>query len=220
MDTETEAGVQRIIDLEIALIIVFLGIDMLIQTLSIHDTVATLLLLTGFAIVGSIYWHTLYLDNLFAGLHEGIHHLIHHTTTTETTIVGTSSPTEDIPLATVSDRPILHVNNFLLSKNFYEQALAPLGYRLTMSFPALSMASFGIGRTSDVWIKGDGVGQKIRASFTASTKSAVDTFFENAINAGGTEAEVPGVRTERGPHLYAAAVYDPDGYTIEAVCTE
>jgi catechol 2,3-dioxygenase-like lactoylglutathione lyase family enzyme len=109
------------------------------------------------------------------------------------------------------------VSNFLLSKNFYAHALAPLGYTITLDFPALAMASFGIGATSDLWIKGDGTVQKIRAAFSASSQSIVNDFFDAALNAGGTQAEGPGERPARGQEYYAAAVFDPDGYTIEAV---
>jgi catechol 2,3-dioxygenase-like lactoylglutathione lyase family enzyme len=212
MKLKTEAQVQRVISLEIALIIVGIGADMLIETLRVHDWIAGAVIVAGFCIIGGLYWHTLYLDRLFADLHVGLRRILPR---------HAASPapqgTPDIPVAAIADRPVIRVSNFLLSKNFYAAVLAPLGYHLTVEFPALSMAAFGIDGASDLWIKGDAVEQKMRAAFSASTKGMVDDFCSAAIAMGASVSEAPGVRPDRGSGYYAAAVIDPDGYTIEAV---
>lgn len=222
-EIKTEAQMQRFLNLEGILILIAIGADILIEAFKSGDWIAAAVIIAGFCIIGGLYWHTLYLDRLFADLHDGIHRIFHgnaRATATQPIIplpASSASMPHDIPLAAVADRPILHVSNFLLSRNFYAAALSPLGYGLTIEFPALSMAAFGIAGASDIWIKGDGVEQKIRAAFSATLKGMVDDFYRAALNAGGEVAETPGTRPERGAGYYAAAVLDPDGYTIEAV---
>lgn len=43
-------------------------------------------------------------------------------------------------------------------------------------------------------------------------------FHAAALKAGGRDNGQPGVRTDYGPHYYAAFVIDPDGYRIETYC--
>ena len=231
MNIRTRAGIQRIIDIEVILIIIGLGTDIFIQTLLAHDWVAGAIIIAGLALIGAVYWHTLHIDRLAHDIREITSHLLyphpsepieHRSITTPPVIPlpaatsASASPSYDVPLSAVSDRPVLHVSNFLLSKNFYAQTLAILGYNLILEFPALSMASFGTGRDADLWIKGDGTKQKIRASFRANSESIVDDFFETALDMGGIEAESPSLRSEKGIGYYSAAVYDPDGSTVEA----
>ena len=223
MKLRTERQIQRFIDLEIVLILIGLGIDILIEAMGAQDWLASAVVLVGLCVIGGLYWHMLRLNGLFAELHSVLHHFSRGTTVASTAAQTIPLPAafsdvpRDIPMAAVADRPVIRVSNFLLSKNFYAQALAPLGYSLTTDFPALGMASFGIGSSSDLWIKGGGVEQKLRAAFSAKDEDAVDDFFDAALNAGGNEVEKPGRRPDRGPGYYAAAVLDPDGYTIEAV---
>ena len=208
MEVKTAAQMQRILDLEVILILIAVGVDILIEALIQRDWLAAAVIVAGFAILGGLYRHTLYLDRLFADLHVALRRVFPH---------RIQASAQDISVAAIADRPMIHVSNFLLSRNFYEKALNPLGYAVTVEFPALSMAALGIGAASDLWIKGDGAEQKIRAAFSASQRSSVDDFYAIALDAGGAEAEAPGPRPERGAGYYAAAVYDPDGYTIEAV---
>ena len=222
MKMETEGEVQRLIDIELILIIIAIGADILIQALSVSDWGAAAVIIAGFCIMAGLYWHKLHMDRLFGDFRQAMYHLFHTNAPTTTTppIIplpassGRAAP--DVPIASIADRPLIHVSNFLMSKNFYQQSLGMLGYRLTMDFPALAMAAFGIGPNADLWIKGDGVEQKIRAAFSADRKAMVDDFFDAALNAGGSIAEAPGTRPVRGTGYYAAAVFDPDGYTIEA----
>ena len=46
----------------------------------------------------------------------------------------------------------------------------------------------------------------------------VDSFYAEALAAGGTPNGAPGPRPDYHAHYYAAFVLDPDGYNIEAVC--
>jgi len=224
MKVRTEGQIQKIIDLEIVLILVAVGIDILIEALGGRDWIAAAVIIAGFAMIIGLYWHMLHIDRLFGELHDTLHHFLHGSAgSTAAHAIPLPASFEridtarDVPMSNVADRPVIRVSNFLLSKNFYAQALAPLGYSLTTDFPALGMASFGIGSSSDLWIKGGGVEQKLRAAFSADNEDAVDDFFDAALDAGGNAVEEPGVRPDRGSGYYAAAILDPDGYTIEAV---
>ena len=207
---------QKLIDLEIVLILVALGIDILLEAVGMQDWIAAAIVIAGFCMILGLYWHTLYLDSLFADLRAGMGHVFHHQFSPHQQKAPDSHPISDLPAVQVADRPVIHVGNFLLSKNFYVQALKPLGYTVTMDLPALSMVSLGIGDSSDVWIKGDGSEAKMRVAFRASQESMVDRFFDAALDAGATEEEAPGPRKDRAPGAYAAAVLDPDSYIIEA----
>src|SRR5689334_25411889 len=52
----------------------------------------------------------------------------------------------------------------------------------------------------------------------ATSREAVDQFFQAALIAGGRSNGSPGIRTAYDPSYYAAFVLDPDGHNIEAVC--
>ena len=206
------------------LILVAIGLDILIEALGGQDWIAAAVIIAGFCMILGLYWHMLHIDNLFDELHATLHHFFHGSTGSPAAQAiplpasfERKDTSRDVPMSNVADRPVIRVSNFLLSKNFYARALAPLGYSLTTDFPALGMASFGIGSSSDIWIKGGGVEQKLRAAFSANDADVVDDFFDAALDAGGNMVEKPGARPDRGPGYYAAAVLDPDGYTIEAV---
>lgn len=224
MEVRTEGQIQKIIDLEIVLILIAIGLDILFEALVGRDWIAAAVIIAGFCMTLGLYWHMLHLDKLFDELHAVLHHFVHGSTVTETSRAiplpasfEQKNSARDVPMTAVADRPVIRVSNFLLSKNFYAKVLAPLGYTLTTDFPALGMASFGIGASSDLWLKGGGVEQKLRAAFSAMRKNMVDDFFDAALDAGGNEVEAPSPRPDRGPGFYAASVLDPDGYTIEAV---
>jgi catechol 2,3-dioxygenase-like lactoylglutathione lyase family enzyme len=216
-DIQTETEMQKFLNLEGVFILIAIGADILIEALKNQDWIAAAVI-GGFCVIGGLYWHTIHLDRLFADVSLLMHRIAPHQAASPASAIALpASPHADVPVALVADRPLLHVSNFPLSRNFYAAVLAPLGYALTMEFPALSMAAFGIAGASDLWIKGDGVERKLRASFTANSARGVDDFCQAALDAGGTIAETPGPRADHGASAYAAAISDPDGYTIEAV---
>jgi catechol 2,3-dioxygenase-like lactoylglutathione lyase family enzyme len=102
------------------------------------------------------------------------------------------------------------------AKEYYQQALAPLGYRVV--FEAEGMAYFADEAGLDF-----GVGQRDPAGgthvgFKAGDTATVDAYYEAAIAAGGTDNGAPGLRPEYAADYYAAYVLDPDGNNIEAFC--
>lgn len=214
---------QKFLNFEGVLILIAIGADILIEAVKNQDWIAAAVVIGGFCVIGGLYWHTIHLDRLFEDLHASLHHLFNGRVSAIPSqpiplpASFSNNRTSDVPVAAVADRPLLHVSNFPFSRNFYAAALAPLGYALTLELPALSMAAFGINGASDLWIKGDGAEAKLRASFSAQSKRSVDDFCQAAVDAGGTIAEAPGERLNRAEGSYAAAVYDPDGYTIEAI---
>ncbi|MDB6117378.1 MAG: glyoxalase/bleomycin resistance protein/dioxygenase family protein [Verrucomicrobiaceae bacterium] len=68
-------------------------------------------------------------------------------------------------------------------------------------------------RPDGVIIPGDG----FHVAFAAESRAAVDAFYRAAINHGAKDNGGSGLHPEYGDAYYAAFVFDPDGYRIEAV---
>ena len=103
------------------------------------------------------------------------------------------------------------------SKRFYEEALAPLGYRLIMEHH-ISGVGFGQSAKPDFWIRQGAPGAAVHVAFASEDRASVDAFYEGAIAAGGHDNGQPGLRPEYYSAYYGAYVLDPDGNNIEAVC--
>ncbi|MGC3981605.1 MAG: VOC family protein [Steroidobacteraceae bacterium] len=122
------------------------------------------------------------------------------------------------------DHTGVNVSDFTASKQFYTQALAPLGYTLLMEFPAAvtgsaDVAGYGEPPKPDFWmISGKPNVPPIHVAFRAATRAAVDAFYAAALAAGGRDNGAPGLRPHYHPNYYGAFVLDPDGHNIEAVC--
>ena len=98
------------------------------------------------------------------------------------------------------------------SRDFYERALAPLGYEVDKEYGD----AFGFiqGGRHDFWVTEGKVGTPNHLAFHADVQTAVDEFYRAAIAAGGKDNGAPGPRPEYG---YAAFVLDRDGHNVEAV---
>ena len=110
------------------------------------------------------------------------------------------------------------------TRRFYEQALAPLGYKVLKEIPVEftgGMVVFGMGvpPMPDFWIN-QGSPQKphVHIAFKAENRAMVDAFHAAAIAAGGTDNGKPGLRPHYHQNYYGAFVLDPDGHNIEACC--
>jgi predicted lactoylglutathione lyase len=55
-------------------------------------------------------------------------------------------------------------------------------------------------------------------AFAGPDRRAVEEFHAAAVNAGGHSQSAPTTRPQYHDNYYAAAVLDPDGNNIEAVC--
>lgn len=110
------------------------------------------------------------------------------------------------------------------SREFYEKALAPLGYSVLMEIPTeytggAVVLGFGVAPKPDFWIhQGPPQTPRIHIAFAADSREQVDAFYRAAIEAGGKDNGPPGPRPHYHPNYYGAFVFDPDGHNIEAVC--
>lgn len=115
------------------------------------------------------------------------------------------------------------VADYERSKLFYTTLLLPLGYQLLRDHPEKKRAGFGIidkDGQRDFWVienLKEAKGSSYCLAFAASSKSRVDEFWNAGIRAGGRDNGKPGYRKEYGDGYYAAFIFDPDGYNIEAV---
>ena len=113
------------------------------------------------------------------------------------------------------------VRDIARTKRFYDAALKPLGYTCLSS--GEGYLGYG-GSSTFLWIsqstspvpadKASG----LHFCFDAPTRASVDQFHAAALETGGKDNGRPGLRTDYGPHYYAAFVVDPDGYRLEAYC--
>jgi catechol 2,3-dioxygenase-like lactoylglutathione lyase family enzyme len=114
------------------------------------------------------------------------------------------------------DHAAVNVSDLDASKQFYEEALKPLGYSLVFEASAFlgyakgEMPSFGVARREPT---GGG-----HVAFAADDRATVDAFYDAALKAGGSDNGAPGLREHYHPTYYAAFVRDLDGNNIEAVC--
>ena len=110
----------------------------------------------------------------------------------------------------------LHVADAERSTAFYEQALAPLGYRVIMEPVAGVVVGLGT-KFPDFWIEQSGTPTDAHVAFRAAEQAAVDAFHAAALAAGGRDNGGPGLRPQYHPGYYGAFVIDPDGNNVEAV---
>ncbi len=114
----------------------------------------------------------------------------------------------------------IEVSDYAAAKAFYEQALAPLGYAMTMEPAPGTVGGFGPpGGVPFFWISTRGKPQTgLHIAFSAADRATVDAFHTAAIEAGATDNGEPGVREIYHPNYYGAFVNDLDGNNVEAVC--
>ena len=121
------------------------------------------------------------------------------------------------------DHVSVGVRDVSRSKQFYDAALKPLGYTCLSE----GKDSLGYGKervafwatVTDHPVPAD-VRSGLHFCFGAPTPASVDDFHAAALAAGGRDNGEPGVRREYAPNYYAAFVIDPDGYRVEAYCTQ
>jgi catechol 2,3-dioxygenase-like lactoylglutathione lyase family enzyme len=119
----------------------------------------------------------------------------------------------------VFDHVGLNVKDYDATRTFYEEALAPLGWRVVMAFDEWRAAGFGTADKPDFWVtEREPYGTGTHIAFTASDRAAVDAFYAAAVEAGGRDNGPPGIREQYHPTYYGAFVLDLDGNNVEAVC--
>jgi len=106
------------------------------------------------------------------------------------------------------------------SAAFYDAALAPLGYVRVFTFEKAIGYGYPGGGDKFAIRPQPGVnipGECFHVAFAAPSHEAVDEFYRAALAHGGKENGGAGLHPEHGKDYYAAFVFDPDGYRIEAV---
>jgi catechol 2,3-dioxygenase-like lactoylglutathione lyase family enzyme len=107
------------------------------------------------------------------------------------------------------------------STAFYDAALAALGYaRVWTDDTAVGYGYPGGGDKLAIKLRSGAIavaGRGFHVAFAAADRDAVARFYEAALEHGGKDNGPPGLRPQYGEHYYAAFVFDPDGYAIEAV---
>lgn len=122
------------------------------------------------------------------------------------------------------DHISLLVTDVKRSMEFYRAALAPLGVILLAESSSLESndyeeAGFGSDGRAYFWIgKGKPGKAHTHVAFAADSRAKVQAFYEAAIQAGGRDNGLPGLRPHYHKDYFGAFVLDPDGHNIEAVC--
>ncbi|HSJ16839.1 MAG TPA: VOC family protein [Solirubrobacterales bacterium] len=113
----------------------------------------------------------------------------------------------------------INVSEYDRSREFYERALAPLGFSLLME-PIARTGGFGSDGKPWFWISEERrpVTENVHVAFAVDDRATVDAFHAAAVEAGGTDNGAPGVREIYHPSYYGAYVLDPDGNNVEVVC--
>jgi catechol 2,3-dioxygenase-like lactoylglutathione lyase family enzyme len=136
------------------------------------------------------------------------------------------------PAFFIIDHIGIPVSDIARATEFYLKALAPLGYGIVMQVSAEQTghgAAVGFGAPGapenfqsgkpSFWIgRGEPLAGHIHIAFVASSRPAVDAFYQAALAAGGKDNGAPGLRPHYHANYYAAFVFDLDGNNIEAVC--
>lgn len=113
----------------------------------------------------------------------------------------------------------LDVSDIRKSKEFYTQALKPLGYEVFMEWE--KWVGFAVKGKPDFWLReGAKTTPGIHVAFRAESRALVKKFHEAAMAAGATDNGPPGIREIYHPYYFGAFVLDPDGHNVEAVCHE
>jgi catechol 2,3-dioxygenase-like lactoylglutathione lyase family enzyme len=116
------------------------------------------------------------------------------------------------------------VADLVRSAAFYDATLAALGYvRVWVDKTAVGYGLPGGGDEFAIKQRSLGVavpGEGFHVAFAASSREAVAAFHRAALEHGGKDNGGSGLHPEYGSDYYAAFVFDPDGYRVEAVIKE
>src|SRR5262245_34763152 len=126
--------------------------------------------------------------------------------------------------AAMLDHISIQVRDAVKSREFYKQALAPLGYVVVMEFsrdqipnlPAERVVGLGVNGKPDFWLsQATGPISSNHVAFLADSRKTVDAFHAAALAAGAKDNGAPGIREVYHKDYYGAFVIDPDGHNIE-----
>ena len=115
----------------------------------------------------------------------------------------------------------LPVSDIARSDAFYSAVLSPLGYvRVWAHGDAVGYGPPGGGDKFAIKLSRHAVIPPVtgfHVAFAAPTRECVMRFHAEALSHGGKDNGPAGLRPHYGEHYFAAFVFDPDGYQVEAV---
>lgn len=107
------------------------------------------------------------------------------------------------------------------SAAFYDATLGALGYvRVWSDETAIGYGPPGGGDKFAIKVRPEdfvALPEGFHVAFTAPSREAVNAFHRKALALGGKDNGGSGLHPEYGDSYFAAFVFDPDGYRIEAV---
>ncbi|KAE8441470.1 hypothetical protein EG329_004926 [Mollisiaceae sp. DMI_Dod_QoI] len=115
------------------------------------------------------------------------------------------------------------VESYETSKIFYTALLKSFGVELVYDDPVRKILGYGFDvdhEVINIFERGDeahSAGSGSHFAFNAPSREAVRQFWYAAMCNGGRSDGEPGVRENYGKNYFAAFVYDPDGFKLEAV---
>jgi catechol 2,3-dioxygenase-like lactoylglutathione lyase family enzyme len=115
------------------------------------------------------------------------------------------------------DHVSINISDLESAKQFYSQALEPLGYSLAVEIGEFAGFTDASGFRSFGLFRRDPAGGT-HVAFGCGDHARVDAFYEAATSAGGKDNGPPGIRSHYHTNYYGAFVHDADGNNIEAVC--
>ncbi len=120
------------------------------------------------------------------------------------------------------------VTNLEKSLVFYDATLGALGINRMFAMMNEGIAGYSGAGGGTFWLYAKDRQQvslelvspppRFHLAFQATSRAAVDAFYQGAIDQGGKDDGAPGIRAQYHPNYYAAYVFDLDGYKLEAVC--
>ncbi len=117
------------------------------------------------------------------------------------------------------DHVVFGVSDYEESKAFFLKALEPIGLTI-VSEDQLGIELSADGKSSLCIRNGGEKSGHLHLAFTANNREQVEAFYRAALEAGGKDNGVPGLRPKYTGQYYAAFVLGPDGHNIEVVCHE
>ncbi|HKY80385.1 MAG TPA: VOC family protein [Sphingobium sp.] len=111
-------------------------------------------------------------------------------------------------------------NDVARARGFYDPLMTLLGYRNLRDHPhSLDYGVTDVVFSLETPVNGEPAtaGNGVHICFEAANRETVRAFHRLALELGGTDEGVPGVRPNYDAHYYGAFVRDLDGNKIEAV---
>mgnify|MGYP002626502350 CR=1 FL=1 len=117
------------------------------------------------------------------------------------------------------DHITIRVSDLKNSKDFYEKAFSPLGFKVSFGEEGIFWAfDSGNGTLFEIaQYEGKTPLTPVHVAFRVKDTEKVQEFHRAALGAGAKDNGAPGPRPQYTENYYACFVLDPDGHNIEAM---